>query len=365
MTAVAALSLGLASALGASGGAGVGGEASSGVVRVPLAKRRRALAPQWGRAQSTVEYFGEVWVGLPRQRLLVAFDTGSANLVLPSAPCRRPRLYDAAASTTAEPGQEEEVTLVYGTGQVQGGYARDRVCLEGLCATLRFVEATKLSEEPFGEAPFDGVLGLALPQLAEGPQFGFFDELVKQRVLRRNVFAFSFAANGSSLLLGDWDEASLASELVWAPLSKPGFWQVALQDLTIDGVPAQLCGPPGSFRGCSAALDSGTSSLAAPNRLARQLAQRLAPGADGRRPVLGFRLEEVDLELQLEPEFYLDELQELQLMAVEVPRPHGPLLLLGEPFLRKFYTVYDRERLRIGFALARQDALGGDGLTVN
>ena len=55
MTAVAALSLGLASALGASGGAGVGGEASSGVVRVPLAKRRRALAPQWGRAQSTVE----------------------------------------------------------------------------------------------------------------------------------------------------------------------------------------------------------------------------------------------------------------------------------------------------------------------
>ena len=36
--------------------------------------------------------------------------------------------------------------------EVQGGYARDRVCLEGLCATLRFVEATKLSEEPFGEA---------------------------------------------------------------------------------------------------------------------------------------------------------------------------------------------------------------------
>jgi len=41
---------------------------------------------------------------------------------------------------------------------------------------------------------------------------------------------------------------------------------------------------------------------------------------------------------------------------MEVPDTgKGPLIVLGYPFLRKFYTVFDYKNVRLGFAIARQE----------
>merc|ERR1719359_631381 len=43
------------------------------------------------------------------------------------------------------------------------------------------------------------------------------------------------------------------------------------------------------------------------------------------------------------------------LMALDVPPPKGPLFIFGDPFLRRFVTIYDRQGPRVGFAVAKHD----------
>merc|ERR1719408_956944 len=71
-------------------------------------------------------------------------------------------------------------------------------------------------------------------------------------------------------------------------------------------------------------------------------------------PLLGFAIEGKVLNLM--PEDYIDRVGNicsLSLMTLDVPPPKGPLFIFGDPFLRRFLTIYDRDGPRVGFAVAQ------------
>jgi hypothetical protein len=317
-------------------------------------------------------YYGKVHIGSPKQPLTVVFDTGSGNLMVPSTychshACTMHKQFNRKQSTTAEdieadgshakPGaMRDQITVTFGTGEISGVFIQDDVCIGSVCTNMKFVGATSETDDPFSSFNFDGVLGLALPQMCQGADFGLMDQLVKGNALRQNLFSVFLSDSdmeSSEITFGAVKSEHMASEMFWAPVQKDsGYWQVQIEDITIDNKKQTLCND------CQVAVDTGTSQLAGPTDVINELSKRLDVKSDcsnyKKLPNLGFVIDEKIL--NLEPQDYVDKGPdgcEVSLMALDVPPPNGPLFIFGDPFLRKFYTAYDSANKRVGFATAR------------
>merc|ERR1719453_1717111 len=68
--------------------------------------------------------------------------------------------------------------------------------------------------------------------------------------------------------------------------------------------------------------------------------------------------------LNLRPADYVDRTEDgcsTALMTLDVPPPKGPLFIFGDPFLRRFVTIYDMDGPSVGFAVAKHsDVTSGD-----
>jgi hypothetical protein len=324
-----------------------------------------------GKAIHKMAYFGEISVGTPPQLFSVVYDTGSGNLLIPGSHCKDPacrthRTFSQEDSKTVEEancdGSEvvgksnDELTITFGTGHITGKCLKDKICIGNLCTAGSFVASTQESSSPFASFTFDGVLGLALDSMAQTEDYSLLSRMVHAQLLKEPVFSVFLSDSDkepSEITFGQVKEDHMASDLFWVPVTRnTGYWEVQIEDITLNSEPQDLCVD------CHVAVDTGTSQLAGPSDIIKMLQEKLDVAEDcsnfNTLPKLGFVIGSHILDL--DPRDYIDKGAgscEVSLMALDVPPPKGPLFVFGIPFLQKFFTVYDHEENRVGFAVAR------------
>uniref|UniRef100_A0A8C4NFT4 Cathepsin D n=1 Tax=Eptatretus burgeri TaxID=7764 RepID=A0A8C4NFT4_EPTBU len=334
------------------------------------------------------QYYGEIAIGTPPQLFTVIFDTGSSNLWVPSVHCA---ITDIAcwlhhkynhdkSSTYIKNGTKFE--LHYGTGSLSGYLSMDTVSIGDLNVKNQlFGEALKQPGVTFIAAKFDGILGLGYPTIAVEAVRPIFDSMMSQKLLEQNVFSFYLnrdptAPVGGELLLGGTNPKHYTGEIRYAAVTRKGYWQIKMDGGAV-GNTMKMC-----KGGCQAIIDSGTSLITGPSAeiTALQNAIGATPLIAGEYMVSCDKvpnLPKITFTIggqvyTLSGEDYVikitHSLEEQRMgrkvtslgqtmclsgfMGMDIPPPAGPLWILGDVFMGRYYSVFDRDHDRVGFATA-------------
>uniref|UniRef100_A0A8B9VQ65 Peptidase A1 domain-containing protein n=1 Tax=Anas zonorhyncha TaxID=75864 RepID=A0A8B9VQ65_9AVES len=311
-----------------------------------------------------LEYVGTISIGTPPQEFSVIFDTGSANLWVPSVycssrACANHRRFDPARSSTYR-GTTTSVATWYGTGSMVGVLGYDTVTVSTL---PNQVFGLSLSEPGsfLAQAPFDGFLGLAFPSISSSGATPIFDNMMSQGLVSQDLFSIYLTPNkqnGSFVLFGGIDDTYFTGNLSWIPLTAQSYWQIKVDSITMYGRP--IACP----YGCQAIVDSGTSLLAGPSRSVGNIQYEMG----ARRSPSGVYLVSCSYirllpdivfviagtQFPLPPQAYI--LQDGSCMSgfegYALPTASGELWILGDIFLRRYYSVFDRANGMVGLAPA-------------
>jgi len=312
------------------------------------------------------QYFGEMSVGTPAQKFDVIFDTGSSNLWVPASDCSncggkivgRKNKYDRTKSSTYVV-DDAPFAIQYGSGPVSGNWSVDTANMGGFdIDAQRFAEVKDASGlgVAYSLGKFDGILGLAFDSISIDKTPTPLKNLIDQGKSDKGMFAFYLGdeADGE-LTIGGYDETKYTGDLVWEPLSQATYWEIDLDDVSAGGT--------SYASSTSGIVDSGTSLLTGPTSIVKDLAKSVGAKAN----VAGEYTVDCDATLPditftiggnpytLTGDEYIIKSGTTCLfafMGLDVPRPAGPLWILGDVFMRKFYTVFDYENEQIGFATA-------------
>ncbi|XP_019746585.1 renin isoform X3 [Hippocampus comes] len=215
------------------------------------------------------QYYGEISIGSPAQMFNVVFDTGSANLWVPSQSCSpfstacfTHNRYDASMSRTyMENGTG--FSIQYASGNVRGFLSEDVVVVGGIPVVQVFAEATSLSAMPFIFAKFDGVLGMGYPNAAIDGITPVFDRIMSQHVLKEEVFSVYYSRDpqhspGGELVLGGTDPNYYTGTFNYMETKEMGKWEVVMKGVSL-GTERIFCA-----EGCTAVIDTGSSYITGP-----------------------------------------------------------------------------------------------------
>ena len=202
-------------------------------------------------------------------------------------------------------------------------------------------------------------------ELAVGRKTTVFSNAIKQNLVDKPEFAFYLAENEgdsdhndkSELTFGGYDGKRFEGDLQWVKLSRALYWEVNVNKIKLGHV---------EYVSGSAIVDSGTSLIVGPVDIVTAMAKEAGALVLPFLPIHPIPCELADLvpDLTIEIEGKVltmpgkdlvvkNPLANLCVFAMVGGDP--PFWILGDPFMRTYYTVFNMKEEKIGFAKAKHD----------
>ncbi|XP_065206238.1 cathepsin E-like [Planococcus citri] len=318
-------------------------------------------------------YYGPISVGTPPVQMDVLFDTGSVSLWVLSTLCNDPvcpknRIrYDHNSSKSYQEQNDRLDYIRYGIGYVSGYWGRETISIDGVSVeNQRFLESTSMSEK-IAAVPFSGVMGL---NYRVRDSITIISKFCNQTNSKENSAEFSFYLsnnvsdeNGGELMLCGTDESKYEGSLKYVDeIANDGLhhsWTIPIQNVSVD-----FPGPyPKSFHVSvpyRAVVDTGSPYIYGPEEIVDRI------------PLLNDNQEQEDkcdfrklpnITFKIGSEDYILTGQDYMIQHGEGDCEKGIYKwnndeiewLLGDAFLRKYYSVFDIQNRRIGFAKSKHN----------
>ncbi|KAG4055876.1 hypothetical protein PC123_g9056 [Phytophthora cactorum] len=331
------------------------------------------------------QFFGPIAIGSPPQEVLVCFDTGSSDLWVPGNKCEacagQDRFNHSQSSTFHESTTHPAFAVQYGSGKVSGHFGQDVVHVAQFQVQDTTVGIVRTEEESMARMKADGLLGLAFDGLSTFSHPPLFFALLEQYPELDSVFAFYLSpdpnTNGSELHLGGYDEDFMGSlQASWQmtdvlpQFGQWTFWRIHLHSVNV-GKHRNACAD-----GCVAFVDSGTSLIGIPGTLYLNFLYEVATFAQNQGCYCGFVQYGFQCFLCAPEDFpplrigvggnhyYVLEGSDytlcVGLTCIVLVQPSGQeMWVLGDVFMKKFYSLYDVKKKQMGFACAANSTLCG------
>jgi len=365
------------------------GGASAGFVSTPLT--HKGLASREERAQRTpsvkvtsnggpatvvindyqdAQYYGSIQMGTTAQDLRVIYDSGSSNLWVSNIKpglLSKHQYYDHSKSSTYV-ANGTIFNIQYGSGPVSGVYSQDTASIGGIAIpeyTFAEVDNTKGLGPAYSVGHFDGICGMGWDDISVDNVETPLRALVNSGKLDEPVFAFYLGSGGADgeLTIGGVNPARYTGDFTYVPVvdmvpGTTGYWEIVLDDVTVNGASVSS-----AKRGV---VDSGTSLMVVPSNEIKALAKTVGAkqlsiipplnreytiDCDASAPDIDFQIDGKTYSLTKEDYSLVDSDQCLfAFMGQDIPAPVGPLIIMGDVFMRAHYVKFDEGNKQVGFA---------------
>eukprot|EP00537_Pseudo-nitzschia_pungens_P001650 CAMPEP_0172365390 /NCGR_PEP_ID=MMETSP1060-20121228/9299_1 /TAXON_ID=37318 /ORGANISM="Pseudo-nitzschia pungens, Strain cf. cingulata" /LENGTH=403 /DNA_ID=CAMNT_0013088657 /DNA_START=117 /DNA_END=1328 /DNA_ORIENTATION=+ len=335
-----------------------------GVTNVALEKSESEVIKDYANAQ----YYGVIEIGTPPQSFEVIFDTGSSNLWVPKVGCthcglpfisHKSKYDDTISSTYIADGEDFEI--MYGSGSVKGFFSKDDVTIaqDIVVNQVEFAEITDAGGlgMAYSLGKFDGILGLGFTSISVGGVPTVFEEAIKQNKVDLPIFAFYLGDNQpGELTFGGYDSSKFEGDLEYVKLESATYWEI-----TMDSVEA------GDYKydeKTTAIVDSGTSLMTGPKEEVRKLAESMGAKANFMGeytidcekvpglPDVVFTIGGKEYSIP-GPSTVIQAQGTCLFAFMALDIPTGPKWILGDVFMRQYYTVFNYLDQTVGFAKAK------------